>query len=124
MARSSTRWSLRHSTQVQAHASPTTHAFRRGVGYLEYAPNDELLKRRRDLALHAGPHGEAACDPPANTPTGSQHLLKPPGGHAPMVCSFVSRPAAAWMPLHRDGKRLAFTAAYLASHGWKYLRAV
>ena len=121
MARSPTRWNLRQSTQAQAHASPLTHAFRRGIGYQEFAPNSELLQRRPDLALKAGARRDCNCIPPDNTPANSKHLLMPPGGAPPIECTYLARDKAWMPPVHRAGKRMAFTADYLASHGWTYL---
>lgn len=123
MARVPISWNLRKSSQQRAHASPTTHAFKYGVGYLEYAPNNDLLRSAPHLAMKHGQHRDRSCMPPDNTPAGSKHLLKPPGA-TPIECTYLPRDQAWMPPLHRPGKRMAFTADYLASHGWKYLHAV
>lgn len=112
MAQRPQRFNARRSTGAQAHASPTTHVFRPGHGYIEFAAH---------MALKHGPVRGGNCRPPEGTAAHSRHLLKPPGGHAPLACAWIAAQQA-WMPLHRDGKRMAFTADYLASHGWQYLK--
>lgn len=116
------RWNIRKSTSTQAQASLITHQFRRGHGYFEFAPNSELLRRAPHLALHNGPKRDGKCLPPDGTSDRSIHWLRPPGGHQPLMCAWIASEKA-WMPTMRDGKRMAFTAEYLASHGWTYLKA-
>ena len=62
------------------------------------------------------------CVPPANTPADSRHYLRPPRGAQPLLFTWIAAEKA-WAPLTRDGKRMAFTADYLASHGWQYLKS-
>lgn len=95
------------STRDAALKSMVTHAFMRGVGYMRF--EDEMP---------AGPHDPARCSPPRGAPDRSRHLLKPPGA-VPMTFTWIEREAA-WA---RDGGlRMAFSAAYLSSHGWTYAR--
>lgn len=107
-------WNARVSTAAQAESALTAHVFRPGLGYTEFAPH---------LALKHGPVRGGNCKPAKDAPPRSEHRLKPPGGHAALVCAWVPAEQA-WRPLHRDGKRMAFTADYLASHGWTYLAPV
>lgn len=115
------RWNIRQSTGAQAQASLTTHQFRRGKGYYQFAPNHELLRYAPHLALHNGPKRDGKCVPLDGAKDRSVHWLRPPGGHQPLMCCWIAAEKA-WMPLTRDGKRIAFTADYLASHGWVYAR--
>ena len=64
--------------------------------------------------------GAKSCLPTAfPAPEGSWHLLKPPRGGAPV--RFQWHPATQlWSPPLGSGKRLSFSAAYLAAHGWAY----
>lgn len=117
-----TRWNVRQSTGAQSQASLTTHQFRRGRGYYQFASNAELLRHAPHMALRNGPKRDGQCVPPDETKDRSVHLLRPPGGHPLLMCAWIDQERA-WLPLTRDGKRMAFTADYLASHGWIYGRA-
>jgi hypothetical protein len=108
-----TRKTARVSTATQALQSPTTHVFVPKRGYFEKASNSDLRR---------GPLTED-CSAPPGTKDGSRHLLNPPNGHPPITCSYIAIQKA-WMPLYKDGKRMAFTAEYLGSHGWRHLKAV
>jgi hypothetical protein len=100
------------STEHIALLSPTTHEYRDGV-YWDHgaAPPLPLLLTRR---------GEE-CDPPAETPNDSPHLLLPPGpcGRTlPLVMRWLVRERAWARP---GGHRMAFTTEYLAHNGWRYV---
>ena len=102
------------ATREQAMRSMTTHAFHRGIGFVDHgAP----LPTPR-----AAVPGGNDCRPAggALTPDGSLHLIAPPGQDAvPMLFQWVAREQA-WA--RQGGHRLAFACAYLAAHGWRYLR--
>ena len=97
---------LRTFTQAEAMADPTNHAFAPNVGYL-----------RAVKPLPPGPVTGGSCAAPGAIAHGSRHLLQPPGGAKPVVVTW-HEPARAWLAV--GGRRLAFTPAYLASHGWTY----
>ena len=97
--------------RATALASPTTHRFVPGAGYLRCSP----LPRPKMGADSVG-----RADPPVDVKDGSVHMLVSPG--AP-VLEFV------WMARHRawarpGGWRMAFTADYLSRAGWVYKPAV
>lgn len=99
------------STKTAATVKPTRHSFRPGIGYvLHDTENPKPM----------GKDAQNLCSPPAVAADGSPHLLTPPGGGKPMAFLWVSK-SAAWARM--GGKRMAFTAVYLSSHGWRYLGA-
>jgi hypothetical protein len=97
----------RMSTMAQAMSNPARHAFHPGVGYVEFLPHEQML--------HGGAAPDA-CFPAGPTLDGSLHLLTSPGGPE-MEFVWVARDQA-WARF--GGNRLAWTAAYLSSHGWTY----
>jgi len=103
---------MRTSDQATALRNPTAHAFVRGVGYLFIgAP-----------AININPiYGVGDCQPPLDTPDGSMHHLQTPN-NGPLEELRYERNL--WWPALGRGRRLAFTPAYLAAHGWKYFGSV
>jgi hypothetical protein len=102
----------RPSSQALAGASKTTHSFHIGLGYFDHLTPPPLPTVRRGLGHE--------CDPPQGTSDGERHLLFAPGSTAVLEFAWVARERAWERP---RGIRLAFTAAYLAAHGWRYARA-
>ncbi|HUZ33893.1 MAG TPA: hypothetical protein VMV19_17565 [Xanthobacteraceae bacterium] len=122
------RSAVRVSTATQARAALTAHVFRPGGGYFAFSTNanNPVLATAghfKPWMLAQGSVKGGTCLPPDKTVAGSAHFLKPPGGAQPLVFIWIAGEAA-WAPLYRDGKRMAFNAAYLASHGWIYLKPV
>ena len=133
------RFHVRRSTNASALASPSTHLFRpsipgsrndAGAGYYEYSGETNRPIHRSQVmpqTAHRLVLGMLSgnCAPPSGTAVGSQFYLKPPGGAQPILCSYLpsNTEGPAWMPVNKDGKRMAFTVAYLASHGWAVLKA-
>jgi len=116
---------IRKVKSSEARTSPTLCMFMPKVGYTKYpAIMNEPQTRSVKTPHHALIRGtlNTNCEAPAGTKPGSQHYLLPPGGHKSILCEYVAN-GPAWMPVNRDGKRMAFTAAYLGSHGWKYGKA-
>lgn len=102
------------STKDNALRNPTAHAFVRGAGFIGF---DEYEQRE----LVYGPYDNSgSCMPSVRAAEGSRHLLRPPNGNEPLM--FVWAAGDSW--LRWGGKRLAFTARYLGSYGWTYIRPV
>lgn len=95
------------STQARAAANPATHSFRIGLGYMEHP-----------TILKPGPF-RGLCMPAAGAVSDSQHILVSPHG-ATKVFAWVAKHLAWHNPVPSKGHRMAFTAAYLGSHGWTY----
>ncbi|MFZ1011184.1 MAG: hypothetical protein WAN65_30375, partial [Candidatus Sulfotelmatobacter sp.] len=111
------------SSRDRAKTAAVAHQFRPFAGYFEYG---ETMQKLHDRGRFKKPHPylvkghlDGKCEAPQGSAAGSKHLLLPPGGHPPIMFSYIPADKA-WMPLNRDGKRMAFTAAYLGSHGWRY----
>ena len=92
------------TTQKTAEADPTRHAFMAGLGY---------------VYLGAPENGTATTEfgAPTTLADGARAYLV--NGAAKVAFTYRSS-TAAWWPDSRTGTRLAFTSAYLASHGWSY----
>ena len=90
-----------------AKRNPTTHAFRLGIGYIDYGGEPKLRNGLRDA-------------PPvvASAPMiGSIHLLKSPqGAIVPMKWT-----GQAWDPMSTHGNRLAYTPSFLGRARWSYV---
>lgn len=99
---------MRSSTREAAQAAQTQHQFVAGLGYLAAGPGDVLPK---------GTAPAGRCIPPTRPENGSAHRLMTPGGVDHMVFYWVTAEQAWARP---GGKRMAFTADYLSSHGWTY----
>lgn len=97
-----------------AMAHQTEHVFKPGQGYIHLGPLPMPGTQIR---------GAHACLPSEGTADGSVHLLRTPGEEAEMRFAWVAKEQA-WKPLPQKGHRLAFSAAYLAAHGWAYAGAV
>ena len=98
------------STREQALKDRASHQFQLGVGYVKLAPPPLPT-------THKGRPGD--CDPPKATKDGTFHLLSVPGGSMSLEFEWIETEKA-WARF--GGNRMAFTAAYLAAHGWKYSR--
>lgn len=74
------------------------------------------------LAMPEAPLGEAAaCEPPSGTASGTWHQLAPPADRqAPTVTFTWYADKKEWECFGHVGKRVGFTSAYLAAHGWTY----
>lgn len=105
---------MRQSTQSRALSAKTRHKFSPGLGYIEFEPHEDPPH---------GAHPLSRCSPPPNAADRSIHLLLPPGGASPMAFRWVAAEKG-WevIPDPSRGKRMAFTDAYLSSHGWTYAR--
>ena len=101
------------SNFADAMASPATHVFRAGLGYVDQgcAP---AVKRPPSPDFPSG-----RCSPAGGTATGTQHTLIPPTGGTPMVFTWVGA-SRTWMPVALGGRRLGFTDDYLSQAGWTY----
>jgi len=95
----------------------TEHAFKHEVGYVNRGP----------LRMPATPmHPAQFCEPPIGTQDQSIHMLKAPQSPEDNAVGEVMTWHEAereWAPLSGLGKRLAFSSAYLAAHGWTYAGA-
>jgi hypothetical protein len=82
-------------------------------------------KRAGTLPMPQNPLGmPSACEPPNGT-AGGLHLLNPPVDRQAPQMPFTWHPVGKeWESFGRMGKRIAFTSAYLAAHGWTYGRPV
>jgi hypothetical protein len=100
-------------SRTEAFKAKSNHAYRARRGYVKLGP----------LAMPAKPVApERACEPPLGAAEGSWHMLQPPKGAALMRMQWSVGPKE-WAPSRLGaGRRLAFTSAYLAAHGWKYSR--
>lgn len=78
-------------------------------------------KRMGALPLPESPLGvPSACEPPNGTPSG-RHMLNAPAEREAPQMPFTWHPVGKeWETFGRMGKRIAFTSAYLAAHGWTY----
>jgi hypothetical protein len=94
-------------TQIEAAASPTTTMFVPGDGFYSAG-----LPVPRPVPLNP----PETCLPPPDTPEGTQFVLTAPGG-VQGVTMLWQASIQVWSPL-LNGHRMAFTPAYLASHGW------
>ena len=95
------------STRAAAMASKTTHSVVQGHGYVQHAFPPVLR------AVPLAP----PCNPPPGAMDGETHMLCPPNGGEALAFTWVARELAWERP---GGNRLAWTAAYLGSHGWSY----
>lgn len=97
------------SDRRAALAQPSLHRFVPGMGYMKVTPR---------------PHGRQAggsCTPPRAAANASLHLLLPPNGAEPVKMIWNQRDQS-WSAEHMmAGNRMAWTALYLASHGWSYI---
>lgn len=102
------------STMQRAQQFPDTHCVQRGVGYLEFGPEETMPH---------GPEPRDKCNPRTLSAHDSVHVMLSPGGkHKPMRW-FPQRQV--WIPIDPQdmirAKRLGFRADYLSSHGWLYV---
>lgn len=86
-----------------------SYRFIPGQGYVNIGPPP----------MPADPIGVADdCKPPSVAVSSSYHLLQPPMGAEKMKMQWSE---GSWVPPLGAGKRMAFTPAYLAAHGWTYV---
>ena len=102
---------MRLTTKQVALSDLTRHSFKAGLGYIEHD----------STPLPLGIFPQDKCLPPNSVFDGSAHYLKPPGG-GPSKVFFWAATKKVWS--RSGGRRLAFTATYLSSHGWAYAGAV
>lgn len=90
----------------------TAYKLRPGRGYKLVGP----------LPMPPDPLGEpAVCEPPAGTPMSKHKLLPPADREGALPTPFIWHPdKKEWECSGTVGKRVAFTSAYLAAHGWTY----
>jgi hypothetical protein len=96
-------------THLEAAAAPTRAMFVPGEGYFDVG---ELVPRADPI------NQPGDCTPDYRALEGQVFMLTGPSGHAKiwMVWSAI---AQLWSPVMAGtGNRMAFTPAYLASHGW------
>jgi hypothetical protein len=104
------------TNQKIAEQNKTTHKLVSGKGYISVG----ILK----MPSHPI-NPPAMCEPPAGTPSDTIHVLLAPyqseDGDRPFEIFMWDAIKREWSPLVADrGKRLAFSSAYLAAHGWNY----
>lgn len=87
-----------------------SHLFIPGVGYVRFSSVP------RQFVPISG--REVICLPAAGTLGGTWHTLTRGGGR-PIRMRWDAR-GRQWEPMPGRGSRMAFTAEYLAHHGWKY----
>lgn len=91
--------------------NPSAYRFVPGKGYI----------RMGQPPIPESPMAAAAdCEPPLVAVEGSAHMLQPPNEAEPMSMLW-SLSTKTWMPYLGNGRRVAFTSAYLAAHGWSYI---
>ncbi len=97
----------------QAESDRTMHRYIPGRGY---------LRMGRPLQMPPSPLGNAPdCEPPHDAADGSVHMLRPPeASHAAPMPFAWHRDRREWAPVGANGRRMAFTSAYLAAYGWTY----
>ena len=95
-------------TLAEASRAKTDHVLVFGKGYFRAAS-----------PLRHGSISGSAAHPSILEADDSMHILKAPGGPAELVFKWVEKEKA-WE--RRGGKRMAFKADYLSSHGWTYVR--
>lgn len=101
---------IKLSTQDLAANSLTTHAFQPGVGYIDYGTMPLTIR-----GTYKGQ--ESQCLPPYGTADGTSHIMSPDGNYEVKMTWIASQNA--WAA--PGGIRMAFTAKYLAAHGWQYI---
>jgi hypothetical protein len=74
----------------------------------------------KDKPVVNGRHPLNLCYPPVGAKNNSWHLLKPPGGFAPISFQWLAS-AKQWFRLDAKAFRTGFHSEYLSSHGWTYL---
>lgn len=93
----------------------SAHSYLPGVGYIHVDKP----------SLPAQPVAQAsACEPPPGTEDGTWHALQPPNGAPVMRLQWHAVPKE-WIPpalLMAKSRRLSFTSAYLAAHGWSLVK--
>jgi len=99
------------SNRELALSSRVTHSFRPGLGYFDHTAPPPMPLVARGFGHE--------CAPPAGTQDGSLHWLVSPGNGRQLQFAWVARERAWERP---GGIRMAFTAEYLAAHGWRYVR--
>ena len=100
-------------TEQRAKSAKTRHSFVPGLGYVEHAEPPSFTPH---------PDGGKNCAPPPGTKTGSEHVLRSPGGKAGIEKTFLWITAErAWEPVELGGNRLAWTADHLSKAGWEYV---
>lgn len=105
---------MRPSNHESAMANPTTHHMLRPGEYVDDGP--------LPLPPNATDATTAKCLPPWGTADGTVHVLKP--GHDATPQTMIWRAEhRAWSAHGHKGRRMAFPAAYLAAHGWRYVGA-
>jgi len=99
---------MRLSNQKQALARPTHHEKRRGGEWIDHGKEPDLP---------AGPQSKPPVVPAPNAADGSKHNLKSPQG-AEVILTWQQN---VWWPiLAHQGRRVAFSPAYLGTAGWIY----
>jgi hypothetical protein len=100
---------IQRSTRAMAIANKTAHSFVPGLGYLRH-----MNALKPGVAINDA----NACNPPATFKNGDRALLQPRMGGKLVIFAWVAAERAWERPF---GNRMAWTAVYLASHGWKYV---
>ncbi len=100
------------SRAPKVEAALSHHRLIPGKGYRVIGP----------LPMPAVPLGDAsACEPPGAEPDRSLHSLLPESNRGSPPFIFVWYPEKKeWEPITARGRRVAFSSAYLAAHGWTY----
>lgn len=92
----------------------THHQFVPGLGYFAHVGPPELPPGHR---------GNKSCDPPAGTPDGSVHMLRPSTGIRPIPMIWHAGDRA-WGPTKPGkGNRMAWPPDHLKRAGWEYIGA-
>lgn len=97
-------------SRESAMRAPSAHKFEVGKGYFYLG----------ELPMPREPIGPAsACEPPVDSIKGAIHLLNSPQNTE--IRAGWDGLARVWMPIPNIGRRMAFSSAYLAAHGWTYI---
>lgn len=97
---------MKTSTAETAKRNPTSHAFRLGIGFVDFGGEPKLRNGLRAAAPVTAP----------NAAVSSVHRLKSPQGAVIDMCWN----GASWEPLSTSGNRLAYTPSYLGRARWTY----
>jgi hypothetical protein len=96
--------------------NPTAYVFQIQAGF----------RRVGELAMPSEPIGPpTACEPTDPAELGSWHRIKPPNQPDGVYIRARWEPTMKYWapPLEQQGRRVAYSSAYLAAVGWTYLEA-
>ena len=98
--------------QIAAQANPTHYRFRLGEGY-------RLLGEPKMPTVRIA---TADVCSPGEVEVNTLHSIRPPNGAEPLTMRWIG--SGRWEPIPLGtGRRMAYTAEYLAACGWTYVGA-